>query len=523
MSWAVAGRRRAGLKPAPTKMRQRAGAAVSMLVAGVLVAASAASAQPVVVASKSFTESVILGEIAAQAARARGLEVTQRRALGGTRLVWDALRSGEVDLYPDYTGTLVEEILGRESAPPATTEGASLSWLRAQLAARGVGLIGPLGFDNTYAIGMREALAARWQVQRISDLARVPELALGFSNEFMSRNDGWPKLRARYQLGSARATGIDHDLAYRALQNGSIHATDLYSTDAEIAYYGLRVLQDDLRVFPRYEAVYLYRLARKQALSPLLAALSALRIDAAQMRAMNARVKLQRQSESAVAADFVRAELGLDVQAHEQTRWASIAQHTGEHLVLVLAALLCAIAAALPLGVLCYRRPRLGRVVLDAVGLVQTIPSLALLVFMIPLLGIGALPAGVALFLYGLLPIVRNTYTGLCDVPPQLRTAAAALGLPPRAVLRLVELPLASRAILAGIKSAAVICVGTATLGALIGAGGLGQPILTGIRLDDFGLILEGAVPASLLAIGVERAFDLLERLVVPRGLRLER
>jgi osmoprotectant transport system permease protein len=188
-----------------------------------------------------------------------------------------------------------------------------------------------------------------------------------------------------------------------------------------------------------------------------------------------------------------------------------------------LVALLCAIAAALPLGVLCHRRPRLGRVVLDAVGLVQTIPSLALLVFMIPLLGIGALPAGMALFLYSLLPIVRNTYTGLCDVPPQLRTAAAALGLPPRAVLRLVELPIASRAILAGIKSAAVICVGTATLGALIGAGGLGQPILTGIRLDDFGLILQGAVPASLLAIGVERGFDLLERVLVPRGLRLER
>jgi len=491
------------------------------LVAAWLLGVTAASAQPVVVASKSFTESVILGEIAAQAGSARGLEVKQRRALGGTRLVWDALRAGDVDLYPDYTGTLVEEILGPESAPPAA--GASIAWLRAQLAARGVGLVGPIGFDNTYAIGMREPLAARWQVQRISDLARVPELALGFSNEFMSRNDGWPKLRARYQLGAARATGIDHDLAYRALQNGSIHATDLYSTDAEIAYYRLRVLEDDLHVFPRYEAVYLYRLARKQALSPLLTALAAVRIDAAQMRAMNARVKLEHQSESAVATDFVRAELGLDAQAHEQTRWSAIAQHTGEHLALVLAALLCAIAAALPLGVLCHRRPRLGRVVLDAVGLVQTIPSLALLVFMIPLLGIGTLPAGVALFLYSLLPIVRNTYTGLCDVPPQLRTAAAALGLPPRAVLRVVELPLASRAILAGIKSAAVICVGTATLGALIGAGGLGQPILTGIRLDDFGLILQGAVPASLLAIAVERAFDLLERVVVPRGLRLER
>jgi osmoprotectant transport system permease protein len=483
---------------------------------------SAAAAPPAItIASKSFTESVILGEIAAQAGSARGLATSHRRALGGTRLVWDALLAGDVDVYPDYTGTLVEEILAQQSPPPAS--GASRAWLRAQLSARGVGLVGPLGFDNTYAIGMREAVAERWHVRRISDLARVPQLALGFSNEFMSRNDGWPKLRARYGLTTAQATGIDHDLAYRALEGGSIHATDLYSTDAEIAHYGLRVLEDDLHVFPRYEAVYLYRLAREQALAPLLSALASVRIDATRMRALNARVKLGKESESAEATDFVRDELGLAARAREQTRWSAIAQHTGEHLALVLVALLCAIAAALPLGVLCHRRPRLGRVVLDAVGLVQTIPSLALLVFMIPLLGIGALPAGVALFLYSLLPIVRNTYTGLCDVPPQLRTAAAALGLPPRAVLRLVELPIASRAILAGIKSAAVICVGTATLGALIGAGGLGQPILTGIRLDDFGLILQGAVPASLLAIGVERGFDLLERVLVPRGLRLER
>ena len=503
----------------------KTGTAVCALAALALAASgpasAAADAPSTTVASKSFTESVILGEVASQAGTAVGLGVQHERALGGTRLVWDALRAGDVDLYPDYTGTLIQEILAPASPPPAGD--AAHGWLRAQLAQRGVGMIGPLDFDNTYALGMRESVAARWQVRRISDLARVPELRLGFSNEFMSRNDGWPLLRARYGLTPASATGIDHDLAYRALESESIHATDLYSTDAEIAHYGLRVLADDRAVFPRYEAVYLYRLARGDALAPLLARLSQLRIDAAQMRALNARVKLKGESERAVAGSVVRGELGLSSHAREPSRWATIAQHTGEHLALVLSALLCAIAVALPLGVLCHRRPRLGRFVLDAVGLVQTIPSLALLVFMIPLLGIGTLPAAVALFLYSLLPIVRNTYTGLCDVPPQLRTAAAALGLPPGAVLRVVELPLASRAILAGIKSAAVICVGTATLGALIGAGGLGQPILTGIRLDDFGLILQGAIPASLLAIGVERAFDLLERLVVPRGLRLER
>jgi osmoprotectant transport system permease protein len=161
-------------------------------------------------------------------------------------------------------------------------------------------------------------------------------------------------------------------------------------------------------------------------------------------------------------------------------------------------------------------------VILAIVGIVQTIPSLALLVFLIPFLGIGGLPAMVALFLYSLLPIVRNTYAGLHDIPIQIRESAEALGLRAAARLRLVELPMAARAILAGIKTSAVINVGTATLGALIGAGGYGQPILTGIRLDDLGLILEGAVPAAVLALLVQGLFELAERWLVPRGLRLK-
>ena len=174
-----------------------------------------------------------------------------------------------------------------------------------------------------------------------------------------------------------------------------------------------------------------------------------------------------------------------------------------------------AILIAIPLGVLAYLRPRLGEVVLAVTCIVQTIPALALLVFLIPWLGIGAKPAIAALFLYSLLPIVRNTHAGLRNLPADVRESAIALGLPTAARLRLVELPLAAPSILAGIKTAAVINVGTATLGALIGAGGYGEPILTGIRLDDMGLILEGAVPAAILALLVQGAFELAERAVV--------
>jgi osmoprotectant transport system permease protein len=201
---------------------------------------------------------------------------------------------------------------------------------------------------------------------------------------------------------------------------------------------------------------------------------------------------------------------------------ARLERNTLAHLALVAVSLSAAILLAVPAGILAARRERLGQVILSVTGVIQTIPSLALFVFMIPLLGIGGPPAAVALFLYSLLPIVRNTHAGLKDISPAVRESAEALGLPPGARLRLVELPIAARSILAGIKTSAVINVGTATLGALIGAGGYGQPILTGIRLDDVGLILEGAVPAAVLALLVQGVFELAERLVVARGLRLQ-
>ena len=163
----------------------------------------------------------------------------------------------------------------------------------------------------------------------------------------------------------------------------------------------------------------------------------------------------------------------------------------------------------------------MGQLVIGMTGILQTVPSLAMFVFMIPLLGIGTWPAIAALFLYSLLPIVRNTHAGLVGISPELRESAAALGLPTGVRLRRIELPLATRSILAGIKTAAVINVGTATLAALIGAGGYGQPILTGIRLDSVALILEGAVPAAILALLVQGMFEVIERWLTPRGLRL--
>ncbi len=473
----------------------------------------ASHAAPVVVGSKNFTESVVLGELARLAAQQQGLSVEHRKQLGGTRILWRALREGNIDAYPEYTGTITQELLPKLSAR------ASLTQIRAALKPLGIGATDSLGFNNSYALGMRGDEARHLHIASISDLKKHPDLRLVFSNEFMHRDDGWPGLKRAYDLPQP-VRGMDHDLAYRGLAGGVLDVTDLYSTDAEIAYYHLRVLRDDRQYFPRYDAVYLYRLDLARSAPGFIEVLKSLagRIDAGQMRTMNKAVKIDRESETRAAAGF----LGMQAAAPNSRFWPRLGQRTLEHLRLTGISLLLAILVALPLGILAARRKRVGQVVMTLVGLLQTVPSLAMFVFMIPLFGIGATPAIAALFFYSLLPIVRNTHAGLTGIDPALRESAAALGLPRRTRLWRIELPLALRTILAGIKTAAVINVGTATLGALIGAGGYGQPILTGIRLDDIGLILEGAIPAAILALLVQGVFELIERLLTPRGLRLE-
>jgi osmoprotectant transport system permease protein len=489
---------------------------LAVVLVGALGGAAQAQDATVRIGTKEFTESVILGNMLDLLARDAGAATEFRPGLGGTRVLWDALRTDQIDIYPEYTGTLIQEILSSERL-------AGEAELRAALAKYGLVMSRPLGFNNTYGIGMKKAEAERLGIKTISDLARHPELRFGFSNEFMSRGDGWPSLRDRYRLPQTNVNGLDHDLAYRGLASGSIDAIDVYTTDAEIDYYDLAVLEDDLRHFPVYDAVWLYRADLAARAPEAVAAFRRLvgAIDAEAMTRLNARVKLERETEKAVAADFLRRKLSVDVAITEETWAQRFLRHTLEHLTLVGISLGAAILLAVPLGILAFTVPAVAQPLLAVVGLIQTIPSLALFVFMIPLLGIGGPPAVVALFLYSLLPIVRNTYTGLLDIPGDLRESAAALGLPLLARLRLVELPMAGRAILSGIKTSAVINVGTATLGALIGAGGYGQPILTGIRLNDTGLILEGAVPAAALALIVQGVFEIAERLVVPAGLRL--
>ncbi len=470
-----------------------------------------AQAQRIVVGSKKFTESYVLGEIAKTTLQNAGFAAEVRQGMGGTIILWQALQGGEITLYPEYTGTIDEEIL--KTKQPLSTD-----QMGALLRQRGVGMTGELGFNNTYALVMRRDRAAKLGIGKISDLRNHPDLIPGLTHEFLDRQDGWTPLSARYGLQMRNVRGIDHALGYAALANGSIDLKDAYSTDARIAENDLVVLDDDLHFFPQYKAVFLYRLDMDTRAVAVLETLVGT-LDEARMTRLNSEAERTKNYALAAALYF-----GQKTVSPSNDLIGNIERWTLRHLELVGASLFLGIIAGIPLGIRASRPGPVSNFILATSGVIQTIPSLALLALLVPLPFFGISPATAifALFLYSLLPIVRNTATGLQDIPTGVRESAAALGLEPHAQLWKVFLPLASRTILAGVKTSAIINVGTATLAALIGVGGLGEPIISGLNLNDYNTILQGAIPAALLALLVQFFFDGLDRIFVPKGLRLK-
>lgn len=499
-----------------------------LLAAALLIAAMppTQAGQQLQVGSKRFTESYVLGEILSAAANAgQAGQAVHRRGLGNTAILFEALKAGSIDVYPEYLGTISQEILRHAGPVP-------MEQVRQELAALGLGAGVPLGFNNSYALAMPEDLAQKLGIARLSDLARHPALRLGLSHEFIGRADGWPGLARRYRLAS-QPRSLDHGIAYDALAARQIDVMDIYTTDARIGRMGLRVLEDDLGYFPRYDAMLLYRLDAPGRFPLAWRALQRLEgsIGPQRMIALNAAVELEGRSFSQAANDFLKdtavrpagaagagpamaASDGL--QAKLLDRWLPL---TGQHLFLVLVSVAAATAAGVPLGLAASLAPGLRQPVLGLAGVLQTIPSLALLAMLIPLIGaIGTRPALIALSVYALLPIVRNTCTGLAQVPSGLRQAAQALGMRRIDILLLVELPLAWPLILAGVKTAAVMTVGTATIAAFIGAGGYGERIAVGLALNDNQMLLAGAIPSALLALVTQGLFELAESALRRRG-----
>jgi osmoprotectant transport system permease protein len=471
-------------------------------------------AQKIVVGSKFDAEGRILGEIIAQHLEHRGVQVERRLGLGATLICFQALRNGDIDVYPEYSGTIEQAILKLANR-------ATLDELRQQLQQQyHLGLLAPFGFNNTYAIVVRRADADQLGLKTIGDLNKAANLRYGFSNEFLNRPDGWPGLAERYGL-TASPKGIEHGLIYKAIAENSLDVIDVYSTDANIQRYDLVILQDTKKFFPDYLAAPLARegmpLPVKQALNELAGT-----ITETEMIALNAAATVEQKEFADIAQAFLQKGMPSPEpnEAREQEiDWSTIFRRSLTHLFLTGIALILAMLIAIPGGVMVYRLPSVSRPLLYVVGLLQTIPSIALLAFMIPFFGIGTTPAIVALFLYALLPILRNTVAALFSVDPLLKKVSLGMGLTPWQRLRHIELPLATPTILAGIKTAAVINVGTATLAAFIGAGGLGEFIVTGLALTNTRLVLHGAIPAAILAVVVEFVFELLEKFLIPKHL----
>ena len=506
----------------------------------IMVASPAAAQRAVVVASKPFGESYLLCEMFAQLLESRGIAVIRKPGLGATEVAFSALRQGAIDVYPEYTGTglvavLHDSLTDSLAAEPrrvfdhvsrSFAERYDLRWLP------------PLGFQNTYAIAVRRNTAAQYRLRTLTDLAREGQhLAAGLTADFIGRSDGLVGLQRVYGLHPREIRPLAPAVKYQALAAGGVDVIDGYSTDGLLARYDLVTLADDKHFFPPYEAAALVNGKFARARPDVVATLTLLsdRLDEQHMRALNRRVEVDQEEVRAVAADAL-SDLGLTsvprvtssrgaangggFGAYLWRQRATLASLTLRHLLLTAIALAAAILVAVPLGLSLERARRASQPVLGALGILETVPSLAILAFMIPLLGVGVVPALVALWLYALYPIARATLTGVRNADPDAVEAAEALGTTSGQRLLWVRLPLAAPVIMGGIRTAAVITVGAATLAAFIGAGGLGEPIVTGLALADIRMILSGALPAALLALVVDGGLALVERAVAPAHLR---
>jgi osmoprotectant transport system permease protein len=484
------------------------------IVLATLWSCAAAAADSIVIGGKIFTEGYVLGEIAAQSIEASSpVPVTRKLGMGSTGILFEALKSGAIDVYADYTGTLAEAILKRPDLK-------SLDDIRQALSGLGLTMSGSLGFNDTYALAVKEEFAEKHNLHSIGDLIPIESgIKAAFSYEFMDRKDGYPGLVDNYHLNfdPQKINRMEHTLSFQAIDQNAVDLIDVYSTDAKIKKLHLRVLKDDHNYFPVYQAVWVARQSFVEKHPREWQALRGLegRISEGAMLDMNAQADIDKIPFKQIAARFLGSET-----PKSESRLAGVIHRTKEHLWLVGVSLLFSVLVGIPLGVMAVRFHAAGQAILLSSALIQTVPSLALLCFLIPVFGVGTKPALAALCLYSLLPVVLNTFTGIRAVNPIHMENARAFGLNRRQVLLKVVLPLASPTLLAGIKTATIVSIGTATLAALVGAGGYGAPIVSGLALNDIPTILTGAIPAALMALVAHGIFELLGIMLIPAGLR---
>lgn len=467
-----------------------------------------ALSQSLATGSKPFLESNLLAEIATLKLKQKNFKVEHKKSMGGTAILWRALEKGDLDFYPEYTGTVQEIILGSKKSLSNLT-------MRQMLAKKKIGISDSLGFDNSYALAIKRSRATELSISKISDLQKNTKLRFAFTHEFVNRKDGWQGLKGFYGLSPEKIQTIEHSLAFESINSNKADLIDVNTTDPQIKKFDLLILKDDKNFFPKYEAVFLYRLDLPAAALGSLKELEG-KINQSKIAELNS-IASQNKSTGKAARRF----LGMTPRSQESLlnnlwRWSC------QHLLLVGISLALAIVAGIPLGIIAYSNKFLADLIIGFAGIVQTIPSLALLALFVPLLGIKFETAILALFLYSLLPIIKNTFVALQSISLPIKESASALGLSNYSQFRRIFLPLSSKTIIAGIRTSAVINIGTATLAALVGQGGLGEPIMSGLYTNDNSLILQGAFLASLMALLAQVVFSFLEKLLVPKGLLIQ-
>lgn len=477
------------------------------------------SAKTIRIGGKAFTEGYILSEALALLFEQEGYKVERYPGLAGTMMAYEALSSSKIDLYPEYSGTISEVILKVKDVRTPEQFGQELS-SKKLIASK------PFGFNNSYAFAGPSKILQKNRFQKISDLKKWPG-KIAMSHEFFYREDGWKFIKDRYQL-SLKPVSMEHTFVYSAVESGEADFAVVYSTDGQLSQLDWSLLEDDLQFFPQYQPMALFK---HEAPAEWVAIADLLKntINEATIRELNSLVDEKQLSYQQAAKELLfqiglakhkssilgRIESGAGRESVvRRVRWSRLFKLAGEHLVLVLGSALFAAFIAIPTGVFLLKAPRIAAFVLAGVGVLQTIPSLALLVYMIPFFGVSKTSAVVALFLYSLLPILQNTYSGLKAVDPVLLETARGLGLYPREIFWAVRWPLALPFVLAGLRVALVINVGTATIAAFIGAGGLGELIVQGLTLNDLWLMQQGAMPAALMAIFINILFQGIERRV---------
>lgn len=474
------------------------------------------------IGSKNFTESYILSEIISQVIEEAGeVSVNRNFGMSGTGVTSAALMSGGIDLYTEYTGTIARSILSNPNIE-------LIDEINAALRDYSISITPSLGFNNTYALAVARSFAEKNNLKTISDLSRMDNLVGGFSHEFLQRDDGLIPLLNAYELELSEYRGFEHSLLYDALVNDDINLMEVYTTDGKIVNFDLTILDDDLSFFPPYEAVIIFRDEIKSKYPETFSSIlnTVQDIDEQTMQQMNYLVETYNISFASVAEGFLNNhldDLNSETERHFYYLSTDFFKVTAEHIYLVLISVFFATLIGVPLGYLAYKFSRVGHIITIVIGVLQTIPALALLCFLLPFFGVGNIPALVALFLYGLLPIVQNTLTGFKSIPRNLIETSNTLSLSRLQKLKKIYFPLALVNILTGIKTTGVICVGMATLAAFIGAGGYGTNIVTGLALNNLEMIMRGALPAALMAVGIHFLFEVIERVFIPKGLIREK